>query len=183
VILVEPLSPLPAALYRRGVKTITVRTPRAADEAARGAKVSNYLTSLLALREARASDAHEALILNAAGEVLEGTTSNVFAVERGALVTPPEEAGILAGITRAHVIEAAGELGIPIRLETLSAARLAAADEVFITSTLREILPVTHVDGQPIGGGDPGPVTRAVHAGFRQKAGLGAEPMPWEEAR
>lgn len=180
VVLVEPLASLPAAVYRDGVKVITRQIRRATDEAARGAKVGNYLSSLLALRDARAAGAHEALILNAAGEVLEGTTSNVFVVEGGALVTPPEDAGILAGITRAHVLEVAGELGIPVRIEALPAARVAGAAEVLITSTLREIVPVVQVDDRRIGTGAPGPVTRALHAAFRRKVGLGAEPLPWE---
>lgn len=179
VVLVEPLSPLPAAFYRDGVKVITVQTRRATDEAAQGAKVSNYLASLLAIRDARAVGAHEALILNAAGEVLEGTTSNLFVVDQGALLTPPE-AGILAGITRAHVLELAGELGIPVRVETLPADRVTGAAEVFITSTLREIVPVVQVDDRRIGAGVPGPVTRALHTAFRRKVGLGAEPLPWE---
>ncbi|MCC6558028.1 MAG: aminotransferase class IV [Polyangiaceae bacterium] len=183
VILVEPLTPLPAALYRDGVAVITVRTQRAADTAAHGAKVGNYLASLLALRDAHAAGAHEALVLDAAGHVIEGTTSNVFLVERApgpaALITPPEDAGILAGITRAHVLDAAQELGIPVRFEAISPARLTAAAEVFITSSIREILPVIRVDGHPVADGAPGPLTRALHAAFRRRAGLGAEPLPW----
>lgn len=191
VILVEPLKPLPSSIYRDGVGVITVRTTRASD-AAPGAKVSNYLESLLALREARAAGAHEALILDPAGNVVEGTTSNVFLVERGArapggaaappaaLITPPDEAGLLAGITRAHVMDAAAELGIPVRREPVTVARLLAADEVFITSSLREIVPVVRVDAHPIGAGAPGATTRALHTAFRGKAGLAGAPLPWE---
>ncbi|XXZ13305.1 aminotransferase class IV [Sorangium sp. So ce315] len=191
VILVEPLKPLPGALYRDGISVITIRTQRAGD-AAPGAKVSNYLESLLALREARAAGAHEALILDPSGHVVEGTTSNVFLVERrppahegaaGAgplLITPPREAGILVGITRANVIEVAGELGVPVCCEPVTMARLLAAEEVFITSSLREIVPVVRVDGHPIGAGVPGPQTRALHGAFRKKVGLGAAPLPWD---
>lgn len=178
VILIEPLKVLASEIYRDGVSVIAIRTQRAGD-AAHGAKVGNYLASLLALREARAVGAHEALILDAEGHVIEGTTSNVFIVERlverggspagagSALVTPPEEAGILAGITRAHVMELAGELGIPVRCEPVTLARLVAADEVFITSSIREIVPVVRVDAQQIGAGSPGPTTQALHAAFR----------------
>lgn len=179
VVLVEPLHPYPAEVYRDGVKVITVRTRRATDEVAQGAKVSNYLASMMALRDAKAAGAHEALLLNAAGEVLEGTTSNVFALAGGALATPPEEAGILAGITRAHVMEVAGELGIPVQVKALPLDQLVAAEEVFITSSIREIVPVIQVDARIIGSGSPGRVTRTLHAAFRQKVGLGAEPMPW----
>ncbi|EYF05619.1 Branched-chain amino acid aminotransferase [Chondromyces apiculatus DSM 436] len=182
VVLVEPLQALPATMYRDGVAVTTFKTRRAADEVAQGAKVSNYLTSMMALKEARAAGAHEALILDGSGDVLEGTTSNVFALTQGVLVTPPEEAGILVGITRAHVLEVAGELGIPVRVERLPLETLRSATEVFITSTLREIVPVVRVDGQEIGARVPGRTTRAIHAAFRQKVGLGAEPLPWEKA-
>jgi branched-chain amino acid aminotransferase len=179
VVLVEPFTPLPASLYRDGIAVVTVRTERAAD-AAQGAKVGNYLGSLLALKEAKARGAQEALILDAAGRVVEGTTSNVFVVRGGAITTPPEQAGILAGITRAHLIELAGELGRPLHLAELTPADLASADEVFISSSLREVLPVVRVDDRAIADGRPGPVTRALHAAFRARAGLSAEPMPWE---
>lgn len=179
VILVEPLVPPPASAYRDGVKVITVRTARPAD-AAHGAKVGNYLASLLALQQALAAGAHEALILDAAGHVVEGTTSNVFVARGGALVTPPDDAGILPGITRAHLLEVAAEMGCAVRFALLSPADLASADEVFITSSLREIIPVVRVDEQLIAGGRPGPITRALHAAFRTRVGLGAAPMPWE---
>lgn len=191
VILVEPLKPLAGALYRGGISVVTTRTQRAGD-AAPGAKISNYLESLLALREARAAGAHEALILDPSGHVVEGTTSNVFLVERrppaheGAeeaghlLITPPKEAGILVGITRANVIDVAGELGIPVCCEPVTMARLLAAEEAFITSSLREVVPVVRVDGHSIGAGVPGPKTRALHVAFRKKVGLGEAPLPWE---
>jgi branched-chain amino acid aminotransferase len=179
VILVEPLVLPPASAYRDGVKVVTVRTVRAAD-AAQGAKVGNYLASLLALKHAKGQGAHEALILDGAGRVVEGTTSNVFLVQGGDLVTPPEEAGILPGITRAHLLEVAAELRCAVRQEPVTPADLAAADEVFITSSLREIIPVVRVDDVVVGGGRPGRVTRALHAAFRARVGLGGAPMPWE---
>jgi branched-chain amino acid aminotransferase len=180
VILVEPLVLLPTAFYRDGIAVVTVRTERAADAAQGGAKVGNYLASLLALKEAKARGAQEALILDGAGRVVEGTTSNVFVVRGGEITTPPEQAGILLGITRAHLIEVAAELGRPLRLAELTVADLTSADEVFISSSLREVVPVVRVDDRPVAGGKPGPVTRALHAAFRARAGLGADPMPWE---
>jgi branched-chain amino acid aminotransferase len=179
VILVEPLVPLPASIYRDGVKVITVRTARAAD-AAHGAKVGNYLASLLALKEARAAGAHEALVLDAAGQVIEGTTSNVFLVRGRGLVTPPEQAGILAGITRAHLLDIAREIGLDVRLEPVTPGDLARADEVFVSSSIREVVPVVAVDDCAIGKGSPGPVTRSLHEAFRTRIGLGGAPMPWE---
>lgn len=181
VVIVAPLTPLPTSSYRDGVAVVTVRTHRAGDAAA-GAKVGNYLGSLLALKEARAQGAHEALIVDPKGQIVEGTTSNVFIVRDGEVVTPPEEAGCLAGITRAHILEIAAEMGQPLRLAPLTPADLASADEVFLSSSIREILPVVRVDDHPVGGGRPGPVTRAIHARFRDRAGLAGAPMPWEPA-
>jgi branched-chain amino acid aminotransferase len=181
VVLVEPLAPLPASVYRLGVGVVTVRTQRAADSAAQGAKVGNYLASLLALKQAKEAGAHEALVLDAAGRVVEGTTSNVFLVRDGAIVTPPVEAGILPGITRAHLLEIAAELGHAVRFEAITPEDALAASEVFLSSTLREVVPVVTVDGRPVGGGTPGPVTRALHAAFRTRIGIGGEPMPWED--
>jgi branched-chain amino acid aminotransferase len=179
VILIEPLVPLPREYYRNGVEVITVRTVRAAD-AAPGAKVGNYLESLLALRAAKAAGAHEALIVNAAGQVMEGTTSNVFVVKDGTVVTPPEEGGILPGITRAYLLTAAAGEGLTVRFAPLSPGDLEAADEVFISSSIREVLPVVRVDGKVIGSGAPGPVTRALHGAFRGLAGVGDMALPWE---
>ena len=106
IVLVEPFVPPPAEAYEKGIDAIVVHAARAADATpAAGAKVANYLTSLLAIREARRRGAVEAFIVDARGSVLEGTTSNVFFVKGDVLVTPPEDAGILAGITRAHVLE------------------------------------------------------------------------------
>jgi branched-chain amino acid aminotransferase len=179
VILIEPLVPLPTVAYRDGVKVVTVRTERAGD-AAHGAKVGNYLGSLLALKRAKAAGAHEALVLDTGGRVVEGTTSNVFYVKDRVLVTPPEEAGILPGITRAHLCEIAAERRLEVRFAAVTPADLAAADEVFLTSSIREILPVVAVDEHVVADGRPGPVTRALHEAFRTRVGLGAERMPWE---
>jgi branched-chain amino acid aminotransferase len=181
VILVEPLTPLPAALYRDGAKVITVRTERAAD-AAPGAKVGNYLGGMLALAQARAAGAHEALILDTRGAIVEGATSNLFVVRGSRLSTPPEEAGILVGITRARVLDVAAALGLSVELSPIFPADLEHVTEVFLTSSLREIIPVTQVDDRIIGDGRPGPVTRKIHAEFRRRAGAGAEPMPWERS-
>lgn len=170
VILVEPLVPLPEELYRDGVAVMTVRTERAGD-GAQGAKVGNYLASLLALRQARAAGAHEAIVLDAAGRVVEGTTSNVFLIARDVLVTPPDAAGILAGITRAIVLELAPSAGLEPREASFTPAELSAADEAFLSSSLREIMPIVRVDGKAVGAGVPGPKTRALHAAFRIRAG------------
>jgi branched-chain amino acid aminotransferase len=178
VILVEPLTPLPAVIYRDGVAAVTTHTERAAD-AAPGAKVSNYLASMLALNRARGAGAHEALLLDKDGLILEGTTSNFFVVLGGELVTP-DTGPILAGITRAHVIEVAAKEGVAVRFRGLGRADLERASEAFLTSSLREIVPVVRVDDLRIGAGVPGPVTQRLHEAFRRSAGAPVSPMPWE---
>lgn len=179
VIFVEPLTPLPAAMYRDGVSVITYRTERASD-AAHGAKVGNYLSGMLALRVARQTGAHEALILDTKGRVTEGTTSNVFIVRGQTIVTPPDDAGILLGITRAKIIEIAPQIGLSVEHSLLVPADLATADEVFLSSSMREILPVVRVDGVLVGNAKPGPTTRALHTAFRKMVGLENAPLPWE---
>lgn len=181
VILVEPVVPPPRDAYVQGVAVAIIRTRRVGeDTAAAGAKLTNYLPNLLALREARARGAQEAFILDARGRVVEGASSNVFVVSRGRLATPPESAGILAGITRARLIAAAAELALPVDERELFPPDVHDADEVFISSSIRELLPVVRVDDHTIGAGIPGPVARSLHRRFRESVGLGDRPMPWE---
>jgi branched-chain amino acid aminotransferase len=172
VVFVEPVVPPPRESYDRGVAAILVRTRRAVDQtSAEGAKVGNYLSNLLALRQAKARGAHEALVVDGRGFVIEGASSNVFLVKDGRLSTPPESSGILAGITRAYVLAAADHLGNPVDLRDVSIADPFDADEAFITSSIRELMPIVRVDDRAIGSGLPGPVTRALHERFRVVAG------------
>lgn len=168
VIIVAELSLPPARYYQEGIATVTYRTERATDAtAAEGAKVGNYLVSVLAMRQASLAGAAEALIVDARGAVVEGATSNVFMLDQGTLVTP--DVGILQGITRAEVLRAAADLGLPVRFRAPSLQELLAADEAFITSSLRELLPVVKVDGTPIGTGRPGNQTQRLHARFKER--------------
>jgi branched-chain amino acid aminotransferase len=168
MVLATDVPPMPAAMYERGIAVITYRTQRVSEgTAAVGAKLGNYLLSILATEAAKRVGADEALILDARGQVVEGTTSNVFLVQAGALITPPDEAGLLAGITRAKVLELARGLGIPVTFRTFAPAELVSADEVFITSSIRELVPVVAADGAPAGQGRPGPLTAKLLAAYR----------------
>jgi branched-chain amino acid aminotransferase len=172
VVFIEPLVTPSVETYERGIAVILVRAARATDAtSAAGAKVANYLVSLLALREARLRGAAEALIVDARGCVLEGTTSNVFVIRGGQLVTPPEHAGILAGITRGFLLSAAADLGIPVDVRDLAAGEVFEADEIFISSSIREVLAVVRVESRGIGTGTPGPVTRTLHQAYRRLTG------------
>jgi branched-chain amino acid aminotransferase len=133
----------------------------------------------MAMEQAQAAGAKEAIIVDGRGRVLEGTTSNVFVVHAGTVLTPPESVGILPGITRKLLIDVACELEMAVKVTTLTTGDLLSADEAFVSSTVREVLPVVRVDGQPVGNGRVGDRTRAIHRRFRQKWGI-AGAMPWE---
>lgn len=171
VVIVMPLEPPPPSVYEHGIKTITYRTQRFADEIdLNGAKLVNYLVSVLAMRDARKAGASEALIVDRDGQVLEGSTSNVFMLQGGKLLTPPASARILLGVTRRYVMELAPEAGLTVEEQAISVERLLRAEEVFITSSVREIVPVVAVDGKTVGTGAVGPVARELLRRFREKA-------------
>lgn len=180
VLIVQPFRGLPSQAYREGVDVVCFPTHRPSD-AALGAKVQNYLESILALRHARQAGAHEALIVSGDGCVIEGTTSNVLYVRGDELVTPPDYETLLPGITRRIVLDLAQRVELRVRQQRTSPADLAAADEVFLTSTLRELLPVVRIDGHLIAEGRPGPMTRRLQEQFRESEGLPG-PAPWEDA-
>ncbi len=171
VVIVAALAPQPDALYEDGVAVVSVRAARPTEQGrAAGAKASNYLANLLAVHEARQRGGYEAILLGPGGEVLEGASSNVFVVTSGRVRTPRVEAGILAGITRGVVLDVAAAAGIPVDETVLFPNDLYLADEVFITSTLREVVPVVLVDGRRVGKGRPGPATVRLSEAFRRRA-------------
>jgi branched-chain amino acid aminotransferase len=133
-------------------------------------KSNNLLNNALAMQEALRRGSFEGIMRNHKGELAECTQSNLFIVKQGAALTPPIEAGLLPGITRAYLFEIGAALGIPVREQVLRDVDLFAADECFLTSTTREVLPIVQVDGTTIGAGTPGPVTRALLDGYRQHA-------------
>jgi branched-chain amino acid aminotransferase len=168
VMVVKPFEPYPESHYTEGIPLaiVSVRRnhPLALDPAI---KSCNLLNNILAVREAQAQGAVEAILLNDAGAVAECASSNVFAVTGGRVVTPPLSAGILAGITREVVMAVAREVGTEIHEETLSVAALTGAEEVFITSSLKEVTPARTIDGRPVGRGRPGPVAQKLLQAFR----------------
>ena len=168
LILVQPLTPPTPQQYDAGV-TVAVtnirRNLRAAVDPA--AKTGNYLNSVLALREARQRGAYEGIMLDHRDLVTEGSSSNIFAVYGDRLMTPPLDVGLLAGITRAVVLRIAPRAGLRPIEAPLSAASLYEADEVWLTSTIREVLPIVKVDNRSIGRGQPGPAYHRLRDAFR----------------
>lgn len=177
VVVVMPLKKQPPEMYTDGVELATVVGGRALDgTGAAGAKASNYLPNVLSLSAAQARGGYEALSVGPGGELLEGSTSNLFFVREGELHTPSVVLGILDGITRATVLEAAARLSLQVHEGLYFPPDLYSADEAFITSSLREVVPVVRADGVAIGDGRPGALTRRVHEAFgalvRERVGL-----------
>lgn len=178
VVVVQPLRGPPARAYAEGVKAAVVAVRRASPEAVDPtAKTGAHLPHVLAVKQARAEGAHEALLLDGRGFVTEGSSSNVFSVSGGRLLTPPLAAGILEGVTRGIVLRLARELGLATQEVPLRPEDLETADELFITSTVREVLPVVRLGDRSVGGGIPGETTRRLHRAFRALAG-GAVGLP-----
>jgi branched-chain amino acid aminotransferase len=133
-------------------------------------KSNNLLNNALAMQHALRQGAFEAVMRNLRGEISECSQSNLFIVRGGTVLTPPLSAGLLAGITREFVFEIAGAIGAPAAEATLRDRDLLDADEAFLTSTTREVVPIVLVDEHRIGTGHPGPVTRALLDAFRARA-------------
>jgi len=171
VMVLKPLPAYPPWHYADGIRTAAVGVrrnhPRALDPAI---KSSNLLNNILAVREAQARGAEEPVLLNHEGFLAEGASTNVFVARHASLLTPPLSAGILAGITREVVLELAAALGIACREQPLHLDDLLSADEAFLTSTTREVVPVRQVDEALVGNGRPGPLTRRVLEAFRAYA-------------
>ena len=152
-------------VYRRGVTATVVPWGREVPQV----KAVSYLAATLARHEAHAQGADEALLTDSRGHVLEGSYSNLFAVHRGVVVTPPLDAGILPGVTRAVTIAVATAQGLVVQERPLTVAELLAADEAFLTASTREIVPLVRLAGRLIGSGAPGPLTAALHEGYREE--------------
>jgi branched-chain amino acid aminotransferase len=167
VVIAAPVSVPPAERYERGIAVALLEASRPTDDArAAGAKASNYLANLLAVHEAQQKGAQEALMLGRDGQILEGASSNLFIVKDGKVRTPEPQPGILVGITRATVISAAAEEGIAFEEGEVRPADLYGADEAFLTSSIREVMPVVVAEGRTIGAGVPGPITKRLHLGY-----------------
>jgi len=171
VIIVKPLPSPPAELYERGVKVVLVDVVRNHPQSVNPMiKSNNLMNSALAAQQALKRGGFEAVMRNYRGELTECTQSNLFIVKNGVALTPPLESGLLPGITREFVFEIARHADVEVREQILHDDDLFAADEAFLTSTTREVLPVVAVDDRNIGVGKPGPVTSKLLKAFRDRA-------------
>ncbi len=171
IIITDQITLYAEELYRNGLELVTVSTVRNHPAAlSPRVKSLNYLNNILAKIEGLQAGCIEALMLNHRGEVAECTGDNIFLVRQGRVLTPPNEAGILEGITRGAVIELAAEAGIPVAEVPLTRHDVYIADECFLTGTAAEVVPVVKVDSRIIGDGTPGRVTRRLSERFHQLA-------------
>ncbi len=167
VVIVQPLRLPPPEAYTQGIAAVVVDVQKSGGGLVDPRiKTGNYLSNILALRQAIERAGDDAILCNAEGNVAEGATSNVFAVIDDRLVTPPIRADLLPGITRMAVVELATELGLSPQEATITPDALGGAQEVFLTSSVRGIMPVTRVDGSTVGDGTAGPITRRLMSAY-----------------
>lgn len=155
--------------YQNGYHYIIAKTKRVSKKALDPmAKSGNYLNSILALIEAKNAGADDAIMLNELDEVIEGTTNNIWIVKNNIIYTPPVEIGILKGITRDFVISIIQQLNMPFKEQSFSKDILLNADEVFMTSSTKEIVPITKINHQQINQGKVGPTTLKLMGEYKK---------------
>ncbi len=162
-VICDVLEMYPKAIYENGMPVITASTLRNSPMSlSPRIKSLNYLNNILGKIEALDAGVPEAIMLNANGNVSEGTAMNLFAVKRGIATTPPLTDGILEGVTRNTVLRLLPQSGVTAREASLQKHDLYIADELFVCGTGAEVVPVTTVDKRAIGNGSVGPVTKKI---------------------
>ena len=181
VIIVKPLEEPAARVFTDGIRISLVDMLRNHPQSVNPIiKSNNLLNNALAMQAAYRAGAEEALMCNYRGELTECSQANFFMVRGGAALTPKSNAGLLEGVTRAFIFELGKELGIDVREDVLVPKDLESADEMFITSTTRELSPVVNVDGRTVGTGNVGPVTKTLLRLYQQRAQELTEPQKSE---
>jgi branched-chain amino acid aminotransferase len=169
IIITDHIALYPKEFYDQGLTIITASTVRNHPAAlSPRIKSLNYLNNIMAKIEGLQAGCVEALMLNHKGEVAECTGDNIFLVRRGEIYTPPLDAGILEGITRDAIIEIARAAGRTVHEIALTRHDVFIADEVFLTGSAAEVIPVVKVDSRVIGDGKPGPITRDLTQRFHE---------------
>jgi len=168
LILAGHYQPYPKQVYEKGFRAVVSSIRRNSQSPLSRLKSANYLENMLAKQQARAAGVDEAICLNEKGLLAEASMSNIFLVDDGILRTPGEESGILPGITREVVLELASQLGINTFEQDISLDELFQAQEAFLTNSLMEIMPLTEIDGKPVGSGEPESVTRRLMASYKK---------------
>lgn len=170
IVYTKPLVSYPSSLYETGMSLITSSIRRSTTCPISKHKTLNFLTNYIIKKEATEHAAHDAVILNTNDYVTECTVSNIFIVEGRTVLTPPVNACILPGITRKVVLELCKAKDISASEELFNLKKILGADEVFITNSIVEIMPVSRIDGKPIGEGIPGTITKLLQDEYKALA-------------
>lgn len=158
------------SMYQRGVGVVISRVRRVPDACVPSdVKTANYINHILARRDAEVAGDYESLMLDLRGNVAEGATSNVFFVSQGVLYTPDLASDILPGLTRTLVVELAGAESVAVKETACTTSDIKTADEVFLTNSVIEVMPVRTVDGVTMGRECPGPVTLKLMAAYKRR--------------
>jgi branched-chain amino acid aminotransferase len=160
IIIAREYLPYSPALYQKGYSGKVVSVRPSPHTPSTGLKTFNFLNHIIAKMEAKASGFNEGILVNTEGFITEGTVSNIFMVKGKTVSTPSRAVGLLPGVTRQAILELAQEKGLKAVEDTITPQQLSEADEAFLTNSLVEIMPLVALDGQPLGKGDPGPVTQ-----------------------
>ncbi|MFC2072383.1 aminotransferase class IV [Chloroflexota bacterium] len=174
LILAGHYQPYPEQVYQKGFRAVVSSIRRNSGSPLSRLKSANYLESMLAREEARAAGVDEAICLNDRGLLAEASMSNIFLVSDGVLRTPGQESGILPGITREVILELASQSGIDTLEHDIRLEELFRDGEAFLTNSLIEVMPLTEVDGKPVGSGRPGSLTRRLMAAYKKLVMTGA---------
>ncbi|CAN5673374.1 branched-chain-amino-acid transaminase [soil metagenome] len=166
VVVASPLPPNPPEMYERGSSVQIAKGRRNEYSVTSGLKTLAYAEAVIALTAARNAGFDDALFLDIEGHVAEGPISNVVFVKGRTLITPPLSCGILPGITRAVTLEIGAEQGLAVHERPVERAEIGTADEMFYTSSLRELYPIIKVDDTTIGDGRPGPIYKKLHQAY-----------------
>ncbi|MBV6457127.1 MAG: Branched-chain-amino-acid aminotransferase [Fimbriimonadaceae bacterium] len=182
MVMISTLALYSPEMYDRGLDVVTssirVIPPDALDP--RVKCIGRYASNILAKQEANRKGAGEGLLLNSQGYLAECTGDNLFLIQNGQIRTPHPACGILAGITRNTVIELARGEGIRVTEDFLTMFDIYSAEEAFLTGTAAEVIPMVSLDGNPIGNGKPGPLTRQIMKLFRESTTSG---VPFDQAQ
>ncbi|MEE9295938.1 MAG: aminotransferase class IV [Phycisphaerae bacterium] len=164
-----PLVPYPERLYRTGVAVLISKYRQSKHDPLTGHKTTSYLPRLIAVKQARQAQCTEALWFTPENLLAEGSISNVFIVSGSVVATPPIDTPVLPGIARGVVLELCAAQGIKAQQRAIDVDDLFDADEVFLTNTIMQVMPVNRVEKRDIGGGRPGPVAKGLLEQYRKR--------------
>lgn len=169
VIVAKQFEEYPSWMHKKGISAKIVTMRQNEYSPLSRIKSLNFLPHILARFYAKASGADEAILVNTKGCIAEGATSNIFLVKGKSIVTPSLDSGILPGITRGVIIKIARRLEFNVKEKAVSRRELFNADEVLLTNSLAEVLPVRSVDSNRIGDGSPGDITKLLHISYQKE--------------